>query len=343
MKNDFTRPVAIRPESSGGVILRMAGDDKPGRNFSGGKRRGPGFDRKAPQRSSRAAIVWLILFLVLASLLLFKGYGPNRSVEFSQSEFEEKLTARQIVSVEMTYENGNVMVCEGKFRRTAAPTPRVTTTPVQSPREGDAEIRPNTDESFKTRVVYTDDLARLLQQSGANVVVQPNNSSFWNFILIGILPLVLVIGFIYFFSMRQMRASGRGAMDFGRSKARMIPPDELNVHFDDIAGADEAKEEIREIVEYLKDPLRFQLVGGQIPKGCLIVGEPGTGKTLIAKAVACEAGVPFFSISGSDFVEMFVGVGASRVRDMFEQARKNTPCLIFIDEIDAVGRSRFSG
>jgi len=152
-----------------------------------------------------------------------------------------------------------------------------------------------------------------------------------------------VIGFIYFFSIRQMRMSGRGAMDFGKSKARMIPPDELNVHFDDIAGADEAKEEIKEIVDYLKDPLRFQLVGGQIPKGCLIVGEPGTGKTLIAKAVACEAGVPFFSISGSDFVEMFVGVGASRVRDMFDQARKNTPCLIFIDEIDAVGRSRFSG
>ena len=336
-------PAAVRSGHPGRTIQKMARDDKSGRSPAGGGRSPLGADRRKPQRSSRAAIVWLILFLVLAGLLLFKGYGPARAVEFSQSEFEEKLAAMQIVSVEMTWENGNVMVCEGKFRRQGLSSVPVTTTPVQSPRSGDAEIRPNADETYKTRVVYTDDLARLLQKSGANVVVKPNNSGFWNFILIGVLPLVVVIGFIYFFSMRQMRASGRGAMDFGRSKARMIPPDELNVHFDDIAGADEAKEEIREIVEYLKDPLRFQLVGGQIPKGCLVVGEPGTGKTLIAKAVACEAGVPFFSISGSDFVEMFVGVGASRVRDMFEQARKNTPCLIFIDEIDAVGRSRFSG
>ncbi|MBQ7207323.1 MAG: AAA family ATPase, partial [Lentisphaeria bacterium] len=161
--------------------------------------------------------------------------------------------------------------------------------------------------------------------------------------MVGILPVLILVGVIYFISMRQMRMNGQGAMDFGKSKARMIPPDELNVKFDDIAGADEAKEEIQEIVEYLRDPIRFQLIGGKIPKGCLLVGEPGTGKTLMAKAVACEAGVPFFSISGSDFVEMFVGVGASRVRDMFAQARKNTPCLIFIDEIDAVGRSRFSG
>jgi len=148
---------------------------------------------------------------------------------------------------------------------------------------------------------------------------------------------------IYIFTARQMKMAGRGALDFGKSKARMIPPDQLHVKFDDIAGADEAKEEIQEVVEFLRDPLKFQLLGGKIPKGCLLVGEPGTGKTLLAKAVACEAGVPFFSISGSDFVEMFVGVGASRVRDMFEQARKHTPCLIFIDEIDAVGRSRFSG
>ncbi|MBE6357903.1 MAG: ATP-dependent zinc metalloprotease FtsH [Lentisphaerae bacterium] len=173
--------------------------------------------------------------------------------------------------------------------------------------------------------------------------IKTDNAGFWNFILASILPVILIIVVIYFISMRQMRMNGRGAMDFGRSKARMIPPNELNVHFSDVAGADEAKEEIMEIVEYLRDPLRFQLVGGRIPKGCLLVGSPGTGKTLMAKAVACEAGVPFFSISGSDFVEMFVGVGASRVRDMFEQARKNMPCLIFIDEIDAVGRSRFSG
>lgn len=333
----------------------MADDDKPGRGDRPGRddkpgrdpkdaRRDPGSSRGGPQRSSRAAFVWLILFLALASLLLFKNYGPDKVAEFSQSEFESKLAAKQIAKVELTGENGSVMTGEGVFRPAAPPA---ASAPAEAKPASEAKTpaAPGTGglEHFRTRVVYGDNLEKLLGASGANVVIKANNSGFWNFILLGILPLVIVIGFIYFFSIRQMRMSGRGAMDFGKSKARMIPPDELNVHFEDIAGADEAKEEIREIVDYLKDPLRFQLVGGQIPKGCLIVGEPGTGKTLIAKAVACEAGVPFFSISGSDFVEMFVGVGASRVRDMFDQARKNTPCLIFIDEIDAVGRSRFSG
>jgi cell division protease FtsH len=322
----------------------MANSDKPGRDPLGeNSKRNLNKERKAPQRSSRAALVWLMLFLALTSLLLFKGYGPTQTADFSQSEFERKLADKAIVSVELTYENGDVMVGEGVFRQPLSTVKPSANTPSQSPQPTSGDTRMSSGTHFKTRVVYTNDLAKLLQLSEANVVIKPNNSGFWNFILIGILPLVLLIAFIYFFSMRQMRSSGRGAMDFGRSKARMIPPDELNVHFDDIAGADEAKEEIREIVDYLKDPLRYQLVGGQIPKGCLVVGEPGTGKTLIAKAVACEAGVPFFSISGSDFVEMFVGVGASRVRDMFDQARKNMPCLIFIDEIDAVGRSRFSG
>ena len=347
MNRFLNRPIRVPAEYGGEELRAMAGrDDKPGREPKGGRRE-PAADRsRMPQRSSRAALVWLILFLALASLLLFKNYGPAKVREFSQSEFETRLAEKQIRSVELTYENGMVMVGEGRYKAPAAASLPVTTTPVQAPRESEEAVKSAAGgelELFKTRVVYTDELSRLLKESGANVIIRPNNSGFWNFILIGVLPLLLVIGFIYFFSMRQMRASGRGAMDFGKSKARMIPPDELNVHFDDIAGADEAKEEIREIVDYLKDPLRFQLVGGQIPKGCLIVGEPGTGKTLMAKAVACEAGVPFFSISGSDFVEMFVGVGASRVRDMFEQARKNTPCLLFIDEIDAVGRSRFSG
>ncbi len=157
------------------------------------------------------------------------------------------------------------------------------------------------------------------------------------------LPILLIVGILYFVFVRQLRNAGRGAMSFGKSKAKMLTRDKDRVTFKDVAGCEEAKEEVSEIVEFLKDPKKFQKIGGKIPKGILMVGPPGTGKTLLAKAVAGEADVPFFTISGSDFVEMFVGVGAARVRDMFEQGRKNAPCLIFIDEIDAVGRQRGAG
>ena len=162
-------------------------------------------------------------------------------------------------------------------------------------------------------------------------------------LIFSILPILLIVGFV-FFMMRQMQSGGgRGAMSFGKSRARLLTEKHGRVTFDDVAGVDEAKEELQEIVEFLQDPSKFQRLGGKIPKGALLVGPPGTGKTLLARAVAGEAGVPFFTISGSDFVEMFVGVGASRVRDMFEQAKRSAPCIIFIDEIDAVGRSRGAG
>ncbi|RFB04663.1 ATP-dependent zinc metalloprotease FtsH [Parvularcula marina] len=161
-------------------------------------------------------------------------------------------------------------------------------------------------------------------------------------ILINLIPFILIFGLIYFVS-RQMQAGSGRAMGFGKSKAKLLTERHGRVTFDDVAGIDEAKEELEEIVEYLRDPMKFQRLGGKIPKGALLVGPPGTGKTLLARAIAGEANVPFFTISGSDFVEMFVGVGASRVRDMFEQAKKNAPCIIFIDEIDAVGRSRGAG
>ncbi len=163
-------------------------------------------------------------------------------------------------------------------------------------------------------------------------------------LLLNLLPLILILG-LFLFLMRQMQGGGggRGAMSFGKSRARMLTEKQGRVTFEDVAGVDEAKEELQEVVEFLRDPARFQRLGGKIPKGALLVGPPGTGKTLLARAVAGEAGVPFFTISGSDFVEMFVGVGASRVRDMFEQAKRNAPCIIFIDEIDAVGRSRGAG
>jgi len=161
-------------------------------------------------------------------------------------------------------------------------------------------------------------------------------------ILVSWFPMLLLIA-VWIFFMRQMQGGGRGAMGFGKSRAKLLTEKHGRVTFDDVAGVDEAKEELTEVVEYLRDPQRFQRLGGKIPKGCLLVGPPGTGKTLIARAVAGEANVPFFTISGSDFVEMFVGVGASRVRDMFEQGKKNAPCIIFIDEIDAVGRHRGAG
>lgn len=171
----------------------------------------------------------------------------------------------------------------------------------------------------------------------------PEEPSILFSIFISWFPMLLLIG-VWIFFMRQMQmGGGKGAMSFGKSKARMLSEDEIKTTFDDVAGCDEAKEEVSELVEYLKEPSRFQKLGGKIPKGILMVGPPGTGKTLLAKAIAGEAKVPFFTISGSDFVEMFVGVGASRVRDMFEHSRKSAPCIIFIDEIDAVGRQRGAG
>ena len=169
------------------------------------------------------------------------------------------------------------------------------------------------------------------------------SSTIWTDLLFSLLPFLLIIGLLYFLFVRQLRMAGKGALSFGKSKAKLLTRENEKVVFNDVAGCEESKEEVAEIVDFLKDPKRFRKIGGKIPKGVLMVGPPGTGKTLLAKAVAGEADVPFFSISGSDFVEMFVGVGAARVRDMFEQGRKNAPCLIFIDEIDAVGRQRGAG
>ena len=187
-----------------------------------------------------------------------------------------------------------------------------------------------------------DDLVKRLESKQVTIEVKrPNQMTIWT-VLINSLPILLLIG-AWIFVMRQMQGGARGAMGFGRSKAKLLTENKNRVTFEDVAGVDEAKEELQEIVDFLKDPGKFQKLGGKIPKGALLIGPPGTGKTLLARAIAGEAGVPFFTISGSDFVEMFVGVGASRVRDMFEQAKKNAPCIIFIDEIDAVGRHRGAG
>jgi cell division protease FtsH len=201
-----------------------------------------------------------------------------------------------------------------------------------------------TGNSFNTMTPPKDqDLVRILREKGVRIVVVPPEQTSWYMnILISWFPMILLLG-IWIFFMRQMQGGGGKALSFGKSKARLMNEAKNKTTFKDVAGVDEAKEELHEIIEFLKEPQKFNKLGGKIPKGVLLIGPPGTGKTLLARAIAGEANVPFFSISGSDFVEMFVGVGASRVRDLFEQGKKNSPCIIFIDEIDAVGRHRGAG
>jgi len=200
-------------------------------------------------------------------------------------------------------------------------------------------------EAFKTQVnlQYNSYLQWMLEEKYKIAVSPKSENNYLASALLGMTPILLFLLILYFFFRQQIRMAGKGAMSFGKSKARMLARDKNKITFKDVAGVEEAKEEVTEIVEFLRDPKKFQKLGGRIPKGVLMVGSPGTGKTLLARAIAGEADVPFFSISGSDFVEMFVGVGASRVRDMFEQGKKSAPCLIFIDEIDAVGRHRGHG
>jgi cell division protease FtsH len=186
------------------------------------------------------------------------------------------------------------------------------------------------------------DMYKTLRDHGVNITIKNQNPNQWVNLLISIAPFALLLG-LWFFLLRQMQSGGNKAMSFGKSRARLLSMQQKKITFKDVAGVDEAKEELKEIIEFLREAQKFQRLGGRIPKGVLLVGPPGTGKTLLARAVAGEANVPFFSISGSDFVEMFVGVGASRVRDLFEQGKKNAPCIIFIDEIDAVGRHRGAG
>ncbi|MBW1886863.1 MAG: ATP-dependent zinc metalloprotease FtsH, partial [Deltaproteobacteria bacterium] len=195
---------------------------------------------------------------------------------------------------------------------------------------------------FKTFAPKDPELIKLLRSKGVKISAKPEEDASWFHIFLSWVPMLLLIG-VWIFFMRQMQAGGGKALSFGKSRARLMTDSQEKVTFDDVAGIDEAKEELEEIIDFLRDPKKFTRLGGRIPKGVLLVGAPGTGKTLLARAIAGEANVPFFSISGSDFVEMFVGVGASRVRDLFVQGKKNAPCIIFMDEIDAVGRHRGAG
>jgi cell division protease FtsH len=198
-------------------------------------------------------------------------------------------------------------------------------------------------EQFRTFAPEDPDLVKLLRNGNVKITAKPEGDTPWYMVLLlNWLPMLLLLG-VWIFFMRQLQVGGGKAMSFGKSRAKLLTENQHRVTFSDVAGVDEAKDDLQEIIAFLKDPKKFTKLGGRIPKGCLLVGAPGTGKTLLARAIAGEAGVPFFSISGSDFVEMFVGVGASRVRDLFVQGKKKAPCIIFIDEIDAVGRHRGAG
>lgn len=260
-------------------------------------------------------ILWLVIAVVLMSVFqsFTPGSGKEQQVDYTQ--FIQDVRQGQIREVDVD-KNG---VINGIKR---------------------------SGENFVTVIPggYDRDLINDLVKQGVNASGElPEETSFLTTIFVSWFPMILLIG-VWIFFMRQMQGGGgKGAMSFGKSKARLLGEDQVKTTFADVAGCDEAKEEVAELVDYLKEPSRFQKLGGRIPSGVLLVGQPGTGKTLLAKAIAGEAKVPFFTISGSDFVEMFVGVGASRVRDMFEQAKKAAPCIIFIDEIDAVGRQRGAG
>ncbi len=300
---------------------------------------------------SKAAFVWLIIFALIGLFFVLKSVQNPKKLNCDQTTFEKMLAWGYIKSAKVSSETDRLMAIEGTYsfaRVSAAKSAGGKKQTVKAlKKEADERFRKVKKKytkidrrgKYSTRVIFSERLDKLLNATSVDVKSRDN----WWGLIVAILPVLIIVGVIYFLFSRQIKGAGRGAMQFGKSRARMILPSDLNITFDDIAGADEAKEETKEIIDFLADPLKFQMLGGRVPKGFLLTGPPGTGKTLLAKAVACEAKVPFFSISGSDFVEMFVGVGASRVRDMFEQARKNLPCLIFIDEIDAVGRSRFSG
>lgn len=261
---------------------------------------------------SKGTFVWVLLFVFIIIFYSLVSREKTPTSERSYSEFLETVKRSDVHKV--TIEGNSI------------------------------EWKPNSStNTFKTVAPNDPNLIERLQEAGVEIVVkEPGGQSVWMLILVNSIPILLLIA-IWIFFMRQVQMGAGKGMSFGKSKAKLLTESNQKVTFNDVAGIDEARSELEEIIDFLKDPKKFTKLGGRIPKGVLLIGSPGTGKTLLAKAIAGEAGVPFFSISGSDFVEMFVGVGASRVRDLFIQGKKNAPCIIFIDEIDAVGRHRGAG
>ena len=271
--------------------------------------------------AQKTLALWILLMIL--GVALYQAYETRSDkmiLGFNYSKFTDAVKNNEIASVTLKEDTGEIV----------------------------GEVKPEFEKKYEGRsfTIYGntgDEGFKFLRDSGVAVNYdRGDRNGFWQSILINWLPVLLIIG-VFLFLMRQIQVGGGKAMSFGKSKARLLTEGKNKVTFKDVAGVDEAKDDLMEIVQFLKDPKKFTKLGGRIPKGVLLVGQPGNGKTLLARAVAGEAGVPFFSISGSDFVEMFVGVGASRVRDLFEQGKKNAPCLIFVDEIDAVGRHRGAG
>ena len=279
--------------------------------------------KDSPERfQPKVLVIWLVIIGAILSLYLFSEPQGQKSQEWTINE------------VLNAVEDGRIK--EGTIK--AEPTGGQNWSEIHLVLNG---IQSEGGQRAIARGRLTDENLERLQAT--SLFKEVPASTLLTEVILTLLPFVIIIGILYFLFVRQLRVAGRGALNFGKSKAKMLTRDREKITFADVAGCDEAKEEVQEIVEFLKDPKKFQNIGGHIPKGVLLVGGPGTGKTLLARAVAGEADVPFYSIGGSDFVEMFVGVGAARVRDMFEQGRKNAPCIIFIDEIDAVGRQRGAG
>jgi cell division protease FtsH len=272
-------------------------------------------------------IVWIVIIGGILALVLFRNQMTPPVDTIQPKQFLEMVDAGLIDSATVNLSpQSPIYDVIGKYRTLEKPSdPKSNSTLVP----------------FHVKILLTDNMIEKLEKI-KNVEPKEANTMLLS-VLMTLLPILLIGAFIWFFFIRQIKMAGKGALSFGKSKARLLAKERNKTTFKDVAGIEEAIEEVSELVEFLKDPKKFQRLGGRIPKGVLMIGPPGTGKTLLAKAIAGEADAAFFSISGSDFVEMFVGVGASRVRDMFEQARKNTPCLVFIDEIDAVGRSRGHG
>ena len=270
----------------------------------------------------RGMAVWFLLLALFLLMFQMFNQGPEKLNKYTYSEFIKMVEGQRVRNAQIVLEVSGSRFVKGELV--------------------DLDEKTGKNKKYRVYLAETESLQKLLLEKGVQFEVTPQNPYLWQ-ILSGVIPFLLIMGLLYFLFTRQMRMAGKGAMSFGKSRAKLMTRGKNRITFADVAGIEEAETEVEEIVEFLKDPKKFQRLGGRIPKGVLLVGPPGTGKTLLAKAIAGEANVPFFSISGSDFVEMFVGVGASRVRDMFEQGRKNAPCIIFIDEIDAVGRSRFSG
>jgi len=302
----------------------------PDDNKLGGDRKGPkkGGEFRVPPRTW---VVWIAIFGGIVMLMLLRGKLDSQAEMLSQYDFFQKVESNLVANVTISYGSQSVYLQDisGNY--------------YQLDRNGDKVMEGGKPKlfPFRTKARLTEQMENKLYALPEIEPREPN--PLWYSFGVQLLFFLGIALFIWFFFIRQLKMAGKGALSFGKSKARLLAKERNKTTFKDVAGIEEAIEEVSELVEFLKDPKKFQRLGGRIPKGVLMIGPPGTGKTLLAKAIAGEADAAFFSISGSDFVEMFVGVGASRVRDMFDQARKNVPCLVFIDEIDAVGRSRGHG